>query len=80
MKKNTPVLVKTEFKGVFFGYVKDDTKLHDEIKLTDEGLWFIAEYNSEANLQKALRRLNHVIEKALMTVTLNHENKRRKSE
>ena len=29
-----PVLVTTEFKGVFFGYVKDDSKLPEEITLT----------------------------------------------
>lgn len=28
------VLVTTEFRGVFFGYVKDDTKLPAEITLT----------------------------------------------
>ncbi len=34
MKKKA-VLVTTEFKGVFFGYIKDDKKLPDEITLTD---------------------------------------------
>lgn len=29
-----PVLVTTEFRGVFFGYIKDDTKLPAEITLT----------------------------------------------
>lgn len=29
-----PVLVTTEFRGVFFGYVKDDSKLPNEITLT----------------------------------------------
>jgi hypothetical protein len=33
--KNKPVLVTTEFRGVFFGYVKDEKKLPDEITLTD---------------------------------------------
>ena len=33
MKK--AVLVTTEFKGVFFGYVKNDKKLPDEITLTN---------------------------------------------
>lgn len=33
MKK--PVLVTTEFRGVFFGYVEDDKKLPNEIKLTN---------------------------------------------
>lgn len=33
MKK--PVLVTTEFRGVFFGYVKEDKKLPDEITLTN---------------------------------------------
>ena len=28
------VLVTTEFRGVFFGYIKDDTKLPSEIILT----------------------------------------------
>jgi len=28
------VLVTTEFRGVFFGYVKDDEQLPDEITLT----------------------------------------------
>lgn len=28
------VLVTTEFRGVFFGHVKDDTKLPNEITLT----------------------------------------------
>lgn len=32
--KNKAVLVTTEFRGVFFGYVKDDSKLPDEITLT----------------------------------------------
>jgi hypothetical protein len=32
--KNKAVLVTTEFRGVFFGYVKDDKKLPDEITLT----------------------------------------------
>ena len=29
------VLVTTEFRGVFFGYVKNDKKLPDEITLTN---------------------------------------------
>ncbi len=33
--KNKPVLVTTEFRGVFFGYVKDDKKLPSQITLTD---------------------------------------------
>lgn len=33
MKKS--VLVTTEFRGVFFGYIKDDKKLPDQITLTD---------------------------------------------
>lgn len=32
--KNKAVLVTTEFRGVFFGYIKDDKKLPDEITLT----------------------------------------------
>jgi hypothetical protein len=32
--KNKPVLVTTEFRGVFFGYVKEDEKLPDEITIT----------------------------------------------
>jgi hypothetical protein len=32
--KNKAVLVTTEFRGVFFGYVKDDKNLPDEITLT----------------------------------------------
>jgi hypothetical protein len=32
--KNKPVLVTTEFRGVFFGYVKEDRKLPDEITIT----------------------------------------------
>ena len=32
MKK--PVLVTTEFRGVFFGYVENDKKLPDEITLS----------------------------------------------
>lgn len=32
---NKPVLVTTEFRGVFFGTVKDDKKLPQEITLTD---------------------------------------------
>lgn len=32
--KNKPVLVTTEFRGVFFGYVKDDRKLPDEITIS----------------------------------------------
>lgn len=30
-----PVLVTTEFRGVFFGFIKKNTKLPDEITLTD---------------------------------------------
>lgn len=30
-----PVLVTTEFRGVFFGYVKTDKKLPEEITLTN---------------------------------------------
>lgn len=33
--KNKPVLVTTEFRGVFFGYVKDDKNSPDKITLTD---------------------------------------------
>ena len=33
--KNKAVLVTTEFRGVFFGFVKNDSKLPDEITLTD---------------------------------------------
>ena len=33
--KNKAVLVTTEFRGVFFGYVKDEKNLPDEITLTD---------------------------------------------
>ena len=33
--KNKAVLVTTEFRGVFFGNVKDDKNLPDEITLTD---------------------------------------------
>ena len=29
------VIVTTEFRGVFFGYVKDDSKLPEKITLTD---------------------------------------------
>lgn len=32
--KNKAVLVTTEFRGVFFGYVKNDNKLPAEITLT----------------------------------------------
>lgn len=32
--KNKAVLVTTEYRGVFFGYVKDDKKLPNEITLT----------------------------------------------
>ena len=32
--KNKAVLVTTEFRGVFFGFVKEDSKLPDEITLT----------------------------------------------
>lgn len=31
---NNAVLITTEFRGVFFGYVKDDSKLPSEITLT----------------------------------------------
>lgn len=33
--ENKAVLVTTEFRGVFFGRVKDDSKLPSEITLTD---------------------------------------------
>lgn len=33
--KNKAVLVTTEFRGVFFGYVKEDKKLPDEITLSN---------------------------------------------
>lgn len=29
-----PVLITTEFRGVFFGYIKDDTKLPNEVTIT----------------------------------------------
>ena len=32
-KKNQAVLVTTEFRGVFFGYIKDDKKLPAEVTL-----------------------------------------------
>lgn len=34
-KMKKPVLVTTEHRGVFFGYVKDDKKSPNEITLTD---------------------------------------------
>jgi len=34
-KKQTAVVVTTEHRGVFFGYVEDDTALPDKITLTD---------------------------------------------
>ncbi len=34
-KTKQPVLVTTEFRGVFFGFVEDDSKLPSEITLTD---------------------------------------------
>lgn len=33
--KEKAVLVTTEYRGVFFGYVKEDKKLPDEITLTN---------------------------------------------
>lgn len=33
--KNKAVLVTTEFRGVFFGFVKDDKNTPDKITLTD---------------------------------------------
>lgn len=33
--KKQPVLVTTEFRGVFFGFVKNDSNLPAEITLTD---------------------------------------------
>lgn len=33
--ENKAVLVTTEFRGVFFGYVKDDKKLPEQITLTN---------------------------------------------
>ena len=33
--KSQPVLITTEFRGVFFGYIKKDTKLPAEITLTN---------------------------------------------
>lgn len=35
MKASKAVLVTTEFRGVFFGYVKDDKKLPAQITLTN---------------------------------------------
>ena len=32
--KNKPVLVTTEFRGVFFGYIENDGKLPEEIIIT----------------------------------------------
>lgn len=29
-----PVLITTEFRGVFFGYIKDDKKLPNEVTIT----------------------------------------------
>ena len=34
-KNQKPVLVTTEFRGVFFGYVKDDSNLPNQITLTN---------------------------------------------
>ncbi len=34
MKMSKPVLVTTEFRGVFFGHIKDDKKAPAEITLT----------------------------------------------
>lgn len=31
---NKAVLITTEFRGVFFGYIKDDTKMPNEITIT----------------------------------------------
>lgn len=33
--KSNPVLVTTEFRGVFFGYIKKDTKLPAEITISN---------------------------------------------
>lgn len=33
--KKKPVLVTTEFRGVFFGYIENDKDLPDEITLTE---------------------------------------------
>ena len=33
--KSKAVLVTTEFRGVFFGYIKDDKKLPDQVTLTN---------------------------------------------
>ena len=35
MAKRKAVLVTTEFRGVFFGFVKDDSKAPEEITLTN---------------------------------------------
>lgn len=35
IKNKTAVLVTTEFRGVFFGYVRDGKKLPAEVTLTD---------------------------------------------
>ena len=35
MKKGQAVLITTEYRGVFFGHVKDSSKLPDEITLTE---------------------------------------------
>lgn len=34
MSTSKPVLITTEFRGVFFGYVKDDSDLPNKITLT----------------------------------------------
>lgn len=33
-KATKPVIITTEFRGVFFGYVKDDKKLPEQVTLT----------------------------------------------
>jgi len=35
MKKGQTVLITTEFRGVFYGKIKDDTQLPDKITLTN---------------------------------------------
>ena len=43
-------------------FVAEQAKLMAEAQAKDEGLWFQAQTAPEAYLQKALRRLHHVVE------------------
>ena len=46
-------------------YGKDQLRIVINEQIHDEGLWFVAQYATEAYLQEALRKLHRVAEEIL---------------